>query len=172
MSNKGDGLGLLEVVGNPSARFGTVRLLNRDPVQKEELFSISPASNWDINADCQVIGITSEKEGEFANTCGADSQTFLFARNGYGLIGLSKFLKQTTHYAHALSVKAFIAGPHDSTIMAVLQAAVNRGAASAARTANRAKVIACYTAGNTTVADMYACAGAWGHAAYIDVVFS
>ena len=121
--------GILEVVGNPLARFGVVKLLDRAPKQGEELFYVD--RGWWLT-NCKVVDLASEFPDQFQFNCENTERRdacyrtmedfFIFAKDGLGILGIHNWDSKDRPvcltgkgragyliYPHASSVQAMIA---------------------------------------------------------------
>jgi hypothetical protein len=167
---RGDGWALFTVTnGDPEKDYGAVTLATRKPELGESIFLIQ--SNLGVGGGetqfrhgCYVTDF--ETGPRFVFTCGdpihfplahGPAVEFQFSLDG-ALIGILYPKYPNEPYNQ----------PDRGIATAVSEITKESRVLTAANMAN--KVIACYKAGNATVADMYACAGL-GHPAHIDVVF-
>ncbi|MCK1374933.1 hypothetical protein [Bradyrhizobium sp. 18] len=124
--------GILEVLNNPSARFGVVKLLDRDPKKGEELFHLS--RGWWL-ANCKVVDSASEFPDQFQFNCENTElrdacldtmddwreDHFIFAKDGLGILGIHNYSRGKDPVCLTGKGKAgYLIYPHASSVQALV----------------------------------------------------
>jgi hypothetical protein len=114
----GTNYSFLEVQGNPAKTFGTIKLVDRDPISGEALLSISGLA-WLTNTDC-VVSAAPPGQSDFTYTCDDDpiNKTFLISKDGLGIIGIPYAPTQSAK-KHAISIRRFIRDPDNSVHLSI-----------------------------------------------------